>query len=108
MIRKIVKRILKSTIVSYITFFMVNFVVIFLISLLLWASFNCDDVFYAGIGRIVNVDKTIPSWSWEYPSPYIPFETVFIMVAIMYSVMIFIIFIGALFVARFNLREYRK
>ena len=106
MIRKIVKRILKSTIVSYITFFIVNFVVIFLISMLVWVTFNMDDVFCAYDG--LSVDGNCPSWSWEIPSPYIPFETIFMMVAVLYITMISIIFVGTLLIAKSNLKDYKR
>ena len=94
---RILKRILKSTISSYIIFITINLVVVFLISLLFWLSFNTDDIFCTGDG--ICVSGTCPSWSFEYSIPHIPFETIFIMVAGMYSVMVIIMFIGVILIS---------
>lgn len=102
MIKKIIKRILKSTIMTYTLFILGSLIFVFLLSLLVWASFNASDVFCGGYPRIAN---KCPPWYSEYSLPYIPFETVFMMVSVMYLVCICVMFIGVLLINREKIKE---
>ena len=94
-IKKEFKRISESTIGMYVVFFIANLLLVFFISFIFWTALVSGDPCCAGYGKWIFPEIPCPTWSCSCIDP--PFIEVFIMCAIIYFVMIIIIFVIVLF-----------